>query len=76
MYPVCTDGELACPPEDCGGIPGFYDLREALSDPNHERHEEMLDWIGDEFAPQAFSVDKANQMLAPLGRRRRKAPSR
>lgn len=32
-YPVCTDGQLACPPEDCGGIPGFYDLVEALNDP-------------------------------------------
>jgi hypothetical protein len=30
-YPVCTDGQLACPPEDCGGIPGFYDLVEALN---------------------------------------------
>ena len=68
-YPVCTDGQLACPPEDCGGIPGFYDLVEVLSDPNHERHEEMLDWIG-EFDPQAFSVESVNRMLTPLRRRR------
>lgn len=68
MYPVCTDGQLACPPEDCGGIPGFYDLVEALNDPNHERHEEMLDWIGD-FDPQAFSADKVNRVLTPAPRR-------
>ncbi|HEY7617888.1 MAG TPA: plasmid pRiA4b ORF-3 family protein [Terriglobales bacterium] len=68
-YPVCSDGQLACPPEDCGGIPGFYDLVEALSDANHERHEEMLDWIG-EFDPQAFSVESVNRMLTPLRRRR------
>ena len=68
-YPVCTDGQLACPPEDCGGIPGFYDLVEALSDPDHERHEEMLEWIGD-FDPQAFSVADANSRLTPLRRRR------
>ena len=30
IYPRCTDGQLACPPEDCGGIPGFYDLLDAL----------------------------------------------
>ena len=71
-YPVCTDGQLACPPEDCGGIPGFYDLVEALNDPNHERHEEMLDWIGDDFNPQAFSIDNVNRMLAPLRRHRHK----
>jgi hypothetical protein len=66
-YPVCTDGQLACPPEDCGGIPGFYDLVEALSDPNHERHEEMREWF-DDFDPQSFSVDAVNQILAPRRR--------
>src|SRR5712691_6704918 len=69
-YPFCTDCQFACPPEDCGRIPGFYDLVEALSDPNHERHDEMLDWIGDDFDPQAFSVDNINRMLAPLCRHR------
>jgi Plasmid pRiA4b ORF-3-like protein len=50
-------------------IPGFYDLVEALSDPNHERHEQMLDWNA-EFDPQAFPVESVNRMLTPLGRRR------
>ena len=59
-------------PEDCGGIPGFYDFVEALNDPTHERHEELVDWIGD-FDPQAFSVDKVNRVPTPA-RRRRKAP--
>ena len=67
-YPVCTDGQLACPPEDCGGIPGYYDLVDALSDPSHERHEEMLEWIG-EYDTQAFSVENVNTMLTPLRRR-------
>jgi hypothetical protein len=66
---LCTDGKLACPPEDCGGIPGFYDLLDALDDPNHERHEELSDWIGDDFDPQTFSVDSVNQRLAPKRRR-------
>ncbi len=43
-YPACTDGRLACQPEDCGGIPGFYDLVEAITDPKHEGHEELRDW--------------------------------
>ena len=67
-YPVCTDGQLACPPEDCGGIPGFYDLVEVITDPNHERHEEMSEWIGDDFDPQAFSVDNVNRMLSSMRR--------
>ena len=67
--PICVDGNLACPPDDCGGIPGFYELLDALADPNHEQHEEMRGWVGDDFNPQAFSVDEVNRKLAPRRRR-------
>lgn len=66
--PICIDGNLACPPDDCGGIPGFYELLEALADPNHEQHQEMRDWVGD-FDPRAFSVDEVNRKLTPRRRR-------
>jgi len=67
-YPVCVAGERHGPPEDCGGIPGFYNLLEAISDPAHERHDQLLDWLGDGFDAEAFSVDEVNQRLAPLQR--------
>jgi len=67
-YPVCLAGERHGPPEDCGGIPGFYNLLEAVSDPGHEQHEELLDWLGDGFDPEAFSVDEVNRRLAPIQR--------
>jgi hypothetical protein len=28
-YPICLDGDGSCPPEDCGGVPGFLAWREA-----------------------------------------------
>jgi len=68
-YPVCTDGQLACPPEDCGGIPGFYNLLDAINDPNHEQHDEMLEWVGDDYDPETFSLDEVNRRLALLRRR-------
>lgn len=71
--PACLAGERHGPPEDCGGIPGFYNLLEAISDPEHDQREELLDWLGDEFDPEAFSVDEINRRLAPLQRRRSKA---
>ena len=80
-YPVCTGGEYACPPEDCGGIPGFYDLLDALGDPTHEQHEELQDWVEENYDPDIFSIDDVNRMLMPMRRRRRntsrgQAPSR
>jgi hypothetical protein len=72
-YPACLAGDRHGPPEDCGGIPGFYNLLEAISDPEHEQHEELLDWLGDVFDPEAFSVAEVNRRLAALQRRRNKA---
>lgn len=72
-YPACLAGERHGPPEDCGGIPGFYNLLEAVRDPEHEQHEELLDWLGGDFDPEAFSVDEVNRRLASLQRRRNKA---
>jgi hypothetical protein len=70
-YPTCTDGQHACPPEDCGGIQGFYDLLDALADPNHKQHAELSGWIDDKFDPRAFSVDLVNRKLASIRRRAR-----
>ena len=67
-YPICVGGKLQGPPEDCGGIPGYYNLLEAIRDPAHQEHEGMLDWVGGEFNPEAFSVDDVNRRLAPLQR--------
>jgi len=64
-YPLCIEGKLAAPPEDCGGIPGFYYMLEALADPNHEDHEHMREWI-DSFDPEAFSIDAINKKLRKI----------
>ncbi|MBD3285573.1 plasmid pRiA4b ORF-3 family protein [candidate division WOR-3 bacterium] len=53
-YPDCIAGERACPPEDCGGPDEYVELLEAISDENHEEHEEMLEWLGGGFDPEAF----------------------
>jgi len=56
-YPVCLDGKLAAPPEDCGSIPGYYQCIEAFEAadelekrPDTEENEDLLerlDWLGD-----------------------------
>jgi hypothetical protein len=67
-YPRCIDGAAACPPEDCGGPWGYRDLREILTNPAADDHQEMLDWLGIDHARQfdaaAFDVDAANRRVA------------
>ena len=63
IYPQCIDGERACPPDDCGGPPGYATMLEALKDPKHSEHELYLDWMGDEFDPEWFDVEEANDTL-------------
>jgi len=62
-YPVCLAGAGACPPEDCGGLWGYYDMLDALADPKHERHEELTEWLDGPFDPEAFDMDEVNKML-------------
>jgi len=56
-YPICLAGKLACPPESCGGIPGYYHLLEIMNDKCHEDYESMIDWLGGEFDPEEFNPD-------------------
>lgn len=56
QYPRCLGGARACPPEDCGGVHGYANFLEAISDPEHEEHDEYLDWVGGEFDPEKFEL--------------------
>jgi hypothetical protein len=62
-YPRCVDGKRACPPEDCGGAWGYANLLEAIQNPDHPEHEDLTEWIGGEFDPEAFDVEAVNEEL-------------
>ncbi|MEP7048682.1 MAG: plasmid pRiA4b ORF-3 family protein [Ilumatobacteraceae bacterium] len=62
-YPVCIAGKRACPPDDCGGPWGYGNLLAAISDPTHEEHEELIEWLPPGFAADTFDVDEANEMM-------------
>jgi len=64
--PGCTAGARACPPEDCGGTTGYYHLLVALSDPDHEEHDTILEWVGGKFDPNAFDVVAVDRALKRL----------
>ena len=59
----CVDGARACPPDDCGGVWGYANLLEVIMDPKHEEYEEMMEWLGGKFDPEAFDRDRTNRYL-------------
>lgn|GEM_PF-2017722 len=61
--PVCIGGRHCCPPEDVGGIWGYYEYLQAISDPTHPEHAIMLEWGGHDFDPDDFSPDYVNALL-------------
>lgn len=65
-HPICLAGALACPPEDCGGIWGYYNLLDALANPKHRDHHHLSGWIGGEWDAEHFDVDATNAYLKTL----------
>jgi len=65
QLPRCIKGKNACPPEDIGGLWGYYDMLEALSDSDNPERNEIIEWLGDdEFDPTYFDLEEINERMA------------
>ncbi len=62
-YPVCLDGRRSGPPEDCGGVWGYEELLKVLNDPDHEEYEHYSSWVGDDFDPEYFNLERINTIF-------------
>jgi hypothetical protein len=65
-YPRLLKGKRACPPEDVGGVWGYEEFLEAIRDPGHREHREMLEWVGGEFDPEGLDKGEINQALRKI----------
>lgn len=62
--PRCIKAVRQCPPEDVGGLPGFYDFLEAMEDAAHPEHVAVREWMGGEwFEPEYVDLEQINQSL-------------
>lgn len=74
QIPFCLTGRRNCPPDDVGGVFGYFDFLDAMSDSEHEEHEDRLAWYGGEFDPESFDRERVNELLAAWLKAGRKYP--
>jgi hypothetical protein len=61
-------------PEDIGGPWGYGEMLEAIADPEHERHVEICEWLGEEYDPNAFDAAARQAEVASLAKRWSRRP--
>jgi hypothetical protein len=74
-YPRYIAGERNAPPEDCGGIPGFYEMLDAAADADHPDHAEIKGWL-DDYDPDDFDVLPIKFALGRIANQRNAARAR
>jgi Plasmid pRiA4b ORF-3-like protein len=63
QYPICIEGQRACPPEDVGGTGGYARFLETIRDPNDEEHHDTMRWVGGAFDPSKFDADSTTKRM-------------
>lgn len=67
LAPICIKGKGACPPEDCGGLWGYYDLVETVNAPKAKGKGEAREWLGlsrgEIWDVAHFDLEETNQRL-------------
>ena len=57
---------FSCPPEDCGGLPGYDRLLKIIASPKHPEHRDTIEWLGERFDPEAFDAARVDAALLKL----------
>ena len=68
-YPRLLKAVRACPPEDCGGPWGYVEYLEAISDPKHEQHAELLEWGDPDFDPEEVDTKELQDRMEIFARK-------
>jgi len=74
-YPRYIDGECNAPPEDCGGIPGFYRMLDIVADPDHPEHVHLKKWLG-KYDPTSINTLAIKRSLSRIAKPRSAARKR
>ncbi|MFQ5621928.1 MAG: plasmid pRiA4b ORF-3 family protein [Paracoccaceae bacterium] len=69
--PRFVNGKWRAPPEDVGGPPGFEMFLEAMADPAHEDHDDLLEWYDGPFDPEDINEQYVKIQMGRLANMRR-----
>ena len=58
LYPQFLGGERRCPPEDCGGIPGYYEFLNNIASKQSKKRKAALDWYGVPYDPDEVGEER------------------
>lgn len=65
-YPICFEGERACPPEGSGGSRGYTRFLESLRERTRPMRLTDKGWVRLPYEPDVFDVNKVNAALSTL----------
>jgi hypothetical protein len=65
LYPQFLGGARRCPPEDCGGFPGYYEFLDNIASKQKKKKRTALDWYGRSYDPD--DIDE-QQIITALSR--------
>ncbi len=67
LAPQFLKGKGACPPEDCGGIWGYYSIVESINDPKSPDHRDAREWLGlkkgERWDVEAFDAEECRRRV-------------
>jgi len=58
LYPKFLGGERRCPPEDCGGYPGYYEFLDNIASKQSKKRKAALDWYGAPYDPDEIDEQR------------------
>lgn len=64
-YPTVVDGAETAPPEDVGGLGGYYEFLEIYNNPKHPQHEEMVTWARKQGYME-YDIERLNSVLTHI----------
>jgi hypothetical protein len=67
-HPTCLMGEGNAPPEDVGGVGGYEEFLEIMSNPSHTEYKNMKQWVRSQWYKD-FDIDFVNRRLQNILRK-------